>query len=287
MTLMRGKVCLVTGANAGIGKETAAGLAVLGARVILACRDMKKAAAAKMEIRAAAPQSQVEAMRLDLADLRQVRAFARQCAEGQERLDVLINNAGVWKRRRETTKDGLEAVFAINHLGPAFLTLELLPLLKAGAPSRIVFVSSDSHYGGRMNWEDTQFEKEGYGSAAYRQSKLANVLFVKALARRLDGGRVTVNALHPGVVATDIGRDYPRWLLALAKPFRMTAREGARCSIDLAADPRWDHVTGGYFRKSKLVPASDAARNHASQERLWEATLAMLERAGVSAKPPA
>ncbi len=282
---MRGRICLITGANTGIGKETAKGLALLGARVVLACRDMEKAAVAKREIEAEARQDAVETARLDLADLRQVRSFAREFTAGRDRLDVLVNNAGIWKRRRETTKDGLEAVLAVNHLAPALLTLELLPLLKAGAPSRVVFVSSDSHYSGRMNWADLQFERGGYGPAAYRQSKLANVLFAKALARRLEGSRVTVNALHPGVVATEIGRDYPRWLLALAKPFRMTPNEGARCSVYAACDPSLEKETGAYFRKSKLVPASPLAENREAQEKLWAMSLDMLRQAGISLPP--
>jgi len=278
---MNGKICLVTGASAGIGKETAKGLAALGARVVLACRSLDKSEEARRAITAAVPAADIESMRLDLADLGQVRDFSRQFKSRYDRLDVLLNNAGIWKRRRATTQDGIESVFGVNHLGPSLLTLELLPLLKSSAPSRIVFVASDSHYRGRMNWRDLEFKNGGYGPAAYRQSKLANVLFAKALARRLMGSGVTVNALHPGVIATQIGRDYPRILLSLIRPFRGSPAEGAHCSVHVAAASELEKITGEYFRKSRPVPASVLACDAETQEKLWETTLDMLRRSGI------
>ncbi len=193
---MNGKVCVVTGGNTGIGKETARGLAQRGATVVLACRDVGRAEAARDDIARTTGRGDVEVIALDLGSKASIRAFGEKLRAKHDRLDVLVNNAGVWQRSRSTTQDGLEATFGVNHVGTWLLTQELLPLLKRSAPSRIVVLSSAVHYRGQMGWDDLQFERRKYSSfAAYCQSKLANVLFTKALSRRLEGTGVTVNAV--------------------------------------------------------------------------------------------
>lgn len=270
---MNGKICIVTGSNTGIGKETARGLAQRGATVVMACRDVAKAEAARDDIARSTGRKDVTVLALDLGSKQSIRAFAERFRASHDRLDVLVNNAGLWTTSRSTTKDGLEATFGVNHVGTHLLTRELLPLLRKSAPSRVVVLSSSLHYRGKMAWDDLQFERRKYdGSAAYSQSKLANVLFTKALARRLEGTGVTVNAVHPGVVATELIRDYPRILVKLFHLFLLTPEKGAACSLHVAAAPELAGVTGEYFEKSKIKLASKDARDEAAQERLWELT---------------
>ncbi|WP_437739821.1 SDR family oxidoreductase [Sorangium sp. So ce1504] len=273
---MNGKVCVVTGGNTGIGKETARGFAQRGAKVVLACRDTGRGEAARDDIARSTGRKDVEVIALDLGSKASIRAFGERFRAAHERLDVLVNNAGVWRSSRGTTEDGLEATFGVNHVGTWLLTQDLLPLLKKSAPSRVVVLSSKLHYRGRMDWEDLQFERRKYGTtAAYAQSKLANVLFTKALARRLEGTGVTVNAVHPGVVRTDLMRDYPKLLMKLFNLFLLTPEQGAECSLHVATAPELAGVTGEYFEKSRIKPAAEAALDEAAQERLWKLTEAL------------
>ena len=267
---MEGKICIVTGSNTGIGKETARGLAQRGATVVLACREVKKAEAARADIAASTGRSDVAVLPLDLGSKASIRAFAKAFGERYPRLDVLVNNAGLWPTTRTTTADGFETTFGTNHLGTFLLTQELLPLLKAAAPSRVVVLSSKLHYSGKMVWDDLQFERRSYGGAtAYNQSKLANVLFTVALARKLEGTGVTVNAVHPGVVATELARDYPKLVQKLVHLFMLTPEKGAACSIFVATAPELAKVTGQYFEKSRTRPPAKAAIDVAGQDRLW------------------
>lgn len=273
---MNGKVCIVTGGNTGIGKETARGLAQRGATVVLACRDTARGEAARDDIARSTGRKDVEVIALDLGSKASIRAFGERFRAAHERLDVLVNNAGVWRSSRGTTEDGIEATFGVNHVGTWLLTQDLLPLLKKSAPSRVVVLSSKLHYRGRMDWEDLQFERRKYGTtAAYAQSKLANVLFTKALARRLEGTGVTVNAVHPGVVRTDLMRDYPKLLVKLFNLFLLTPEQGAECSLHVATAPELAGVTGEYFEKSRIKPAAAEALDEAAQERLWALTEAL------------
>ncbi len=259
---MNGTLCLVTGGTGGIGKETVRGLARLGARVLLGARDRARGEAARRDIAGA-----VDLVELDLASLASVRAAAAAVRADHARLDVLVLNAGVWSRERRTTADGFELTFGVNHLGHFLLVHELLDLLRA--PARIVVVSSNEHYRGRMEWDDLMFQRRSYrGRAAYRQSKLANLLFTGALARRLATG-VTANALHPGVVATELARDYPQALIKLLNLVLLTPEQGARTTLHLASAPELAAVTGAYFEKSRARPASPRAVDPAAQDRLW------------------
>jgi NAD(P)-dependent dehydrogenase (short-subunit alcohol dehydrogenase family) len=277
---MQGKVCIVTGANTGIGKETARALAQAGATVVLACRDVERAEEARSSIARTSRRDDVALMKLDLADMQSIRTFAADFRARYGRLDVLVNNAGVVTRARSKTKDGFEQTFGVNHLGTALLTFELLELMKSSAPSRIVVVSSNLHYRGKMAWDDPELARGKWsGIAAYNQSKLANVLFTKALARRLASSGVTVNAVHPGVVATDLTRQYPKALVAVWQLFLLTPAQGATCSVHVASAPELAGVTGEYFEKSRIKRASAAALDEAAQERLWTITEDLLGRA--------
>ena len=274
---MQGKVCIVTGSNTGIGKETARGLAQRGATVVLACRDVAKAGAARDDIAATTGRNDVEVEALDLGSTASIRAFAARFKAKHQRLDVLVNNAGVWMTSRTTTAEGFESTFGVNHLGTFLLTQELLPLLKSSAPSRVVVLSSALHYRGKMVWDDLQYERRKFaGTAAYNQSKLANVLFTIALARRLEGTGVTVNAVHPGVVATELSRAYPKLLVKLFHLFLLTPEKGAACSLHVATAPELSKVTGEYFEKSKIKLSAAAARDEAPQEQLWKLSETLL-----------
>jgi len=267
---MKDKVCVVTGSNTGIGKETARGLAQRGFSVVLACRDVAKAEAARDDIVRSTGQREVDVMGLDLANTDSIRAFAQRFAHKYGRLDVLLNNAGLWPTTRSTTDEGYETTFGVNHLGTFLLTHELTPLLCRSAPSRVVILASSLHYRGRMDWDDLMFERRKYdGPKAYSQSKLANVLFMRALSRRLDGLGVAVNAVHPGVVATELARGYPKALVKLFHLFLLSPAEGAACSLHVATAPELEDTTGLYFEKSKPRSPSPRALDMGAQERLW------------------
>ena len=277
---MASKIAIVTGGNTGIDKATALGLAKAGYEVVLAVRDLAKGEAARAEIASLSKSESVILMPLDLADFASIRAFAAAFAQRFARLDVLVNNAGLAPRKRSTTKDGLETTFGVNHVGTALLTLELLPVLERSAPSRIVVLSSGLHYRGKMKWDDLQQASGRYdGLRAYNQSKLANVLFTKALARRLAANGVTVNAVHPGVVATELSRDFPKALTTIFKLFLLSPERGAECSLHVATSPDVAGTTGEYFEKSKPKTASKDARDEGQQERLWTVTEGLIQGA--------
>ena len=207
---MNGKVCLVTGANAGIGKETALGLARWGANVIMLCRDQSRGEAARAEIQKKSGNSNIKLMICDMASQSSIRSFGREFLSEHERLDVLINNHGVLMPKRSITEDGLESTFAINHIGYFLTANVLLEALKRSAPSRIVNVASAAHAYGHIDINNLQGERHYSAVRAYANSKLANVLFTRALARRLTGSGVTANCLHPGAIAAWTGRSYGR-----------------------------------------------------------------------------
>jgi NAD(P)-dependent dehydrogenase (short-subunit alcohol dehydrogenase family) len=274
---MKDKICIVTGGNSGIGKATVAGLAQRGATVVIACRDANKGKAALDEVAAKTGANDVHVMQLDLASLGSVRAFAAAFAAKFSRLDVLVANAGVMTAKRQVTVDGLEMNFGVNHVGHFLLTELLVPLLKASAPSRIVVVSSNMHPSGKLDFEDLAMEK-GWGGS-YPRSKLANMLFVRALAKRLEGTGVVVNALHPGVIATELARDYAAPIRLIAKWFFKSPEQGARTSLYLATAPEAAGVSGRYFVNAKEKQPGAAALDDALAERLWTETERLVARA--------
>jgi NAD(P)-dependent dehydrogenase (short-subunit alcohol dehydrogenase family) len=268
-----GKVCLITGATNGIGLATAETLAKRGAHILVHGRNAPKGAGVVSAIKRASGNEKIEFVQADFASLADVRRLAETVKSRVPRLDVLVNNAGLFAFKRTLTKDGYETTFAVNHLAPFLLTNLLLDKLKSSAPSRVVIVSSAGHRGPMLDFDDLQNEKNFRGFRAYQGSKLANLLFTQALAKRLEGTRVTVNALHPGIIYTGIGGRPTGvrtlvWRVAfsvLGKP----AAEGARTVVYLASSPDVGQVTGGYFIDEKRAEPSAEARDEAAAERLW------------------
>ncbi len=269
---MAGKVCLVTGANSGIGKATAAGLARLGCTVVMVCRDKSRGKDALAEIKAKSGNDSVDLMLADLSSMQSVRGLASEFRRRYGGLHVLVNNAGLFVLRRTTTVDGLETTFEVDYLSHFLLTGLLLGLLKESAPSRVVEVSSIAHYRGHIDFEILKGEK-GYGGwKAYSQAKLAQVLFTYELARRLKGTGVTANCLHPGAVATNIwGRPLGRlgFLMRLTRLFMIGPEKGAETSIYLACSPEISGVSGKYFTKKKERESSEESRDEDVARRLW------------------
>jgi NAD(P)-dependent dehydrogenase (short-subunit alcohol dehydrogenase family) len=276
---LRGKVCLLTGATRGIGRAAADALARSGLTLVLVGRDGPKVEETVRAVRAATGNSQVEGLVADLSLSSEVRRLAKEVHQRYRRLDVLINNAGAIFTRREETAEGREKTLALNHLGYFLLTLELLDLLKASVPSRVVNVASGAHRGMRLDFEDLENRKNYSGLRVYGQSKLMNILFTNELARRLEGTGVTVNALHPGVVSTGFGQNTPGIFSALVKlagPLMRTPEKGAETLVYLATSPEVEGVTGQYFQNSKQSLASPAARNPEAARKLWEASEGLL-----------
>jgi len=272
-----GKTCLVTGANSGIGKETALGLARAGARAVLVCRNQQKGEAALADIRRETGSSELDLLIADMSSLVSVRALAAQVEQRYPRLDVLVNNAGAALWERKLSAEGIEMTVAGNHLGPALLTMKLLERLKASAPARIVNVSSEAHRSARLDLNDLQYETRKYsGIAAYGQSKLLMNAFTFELARRLEGTGVTVNCLHPGVVSTNIWpTDAPlvaRAIMGLMKPFMTNSKRGADVSLYLAMSPDVAGVNGKYFVKSKPVDSNRLSRDPNVIAAVWQWT---------------
>lgn len=269
---MHDKTVVITGANSGIGFVSARSLAGMGAQVVLACRRTDAAVEARAAILAEHPRAWVETVRLDLASLESVRNAAEDILGRFPIIDVLINNAGVARIRREETEDGFERTFATNHLGPFLLTNLLLPAIRA-ARGRIVNVASAAHGMGQIHFDDPNLAT-GYGvMKAYSQSKLANILFTRELARRLDGTGVTVSALHPGTVNTNIWpgeRWYERLVSSVIRRFTISAEAGAGTVIWLASAPEMDGQSGGYYQQCQPARTSSKARDMAAARRLWD-----------------
>jgi NAD(P)-dependent dehydrogenase (short-subunit alcohol dehydrogenase family) len=270
---MEGKVCLVTGATAGIGLVTALELARQGARVIGVGRSPERCAEAARQIREQTGTSAVEFLVADLSSQAEVRRLANQVKAATGRLDVLVNNAGLIRLEREVTVDGLEMTFALNHLAYFLLTNLLFDTVKASTPARIVSVASAAHQGCKINFDDLQGETKYSPWRAYQQSKLANILFTRELARRFEGTGVTANALHPGYVRTQIFRaeGFAGWLMRkAAELFAITPEEGAQTSIYLAASPDVEGQTGQYFVMRKPASSSPESQDEATARKLWE-----------------
>jgi retinol dehydrogenase 12 len=277
MADMTGKTVVITGGNSGIGWQTARALAEAGATVVITARDKAKGEAAVSDLRAASQGGHIELVVFDLGDLASVRSGADQLSTMCERVDVLVNNAGVVLSDRRESADGYEATFAINHLGPFLLTTLLLDRLQHSAPARIVNVSSTAHKGARhgLDFDDLQSTKQYHGMQVYSRSKLANIYFTTELARRLQGTGVTANCLHPCTVKTGYGRDgdssgFLALGLKIAGPFFLSPEKGARTSIFLASSPEVQGVSGKYFVKCKPRVPSKAARDDGAALRLWQ-----------------
>ncbi|HUY64763.1 MAG TPA: SDR family oxidoreductase [Acidimicrobiales bacterium] len=284
---MEGNVVVVTGGNSGIGKETAAALAAMGATTVLACRHPGRAQAAAEEIRARAPDAVVETVSLDLADLASVRRCAEEILARWDRLDVLVNNAGgIWSTR-QVTAQGYEQTFAVNHLGHFYLTNLLAERLRASSPSRVVNLSSVGHHFAAfgMRFDDLQTEGAYVALEAYSRSKLANLLFTGELAHRWSGTGVTANAAHPGPVRSGFGMDGDlRGIVGLGNKvvrlFEIPASAGARTSIYLASSPELAGRSGGYYVRCRPGHMSRHARSQKAAATLWQVSEELLAEAG-------
>ena len=272
---MKGKVCLVTGANSGIGKQTAMELARMGANVVMVCRNEERGARAMSEIMRKTSSNSVDLMIADLSSQNQIRRLAHKFQDRYQRLDVLINNAGIAVDKREENSNGIEMILAVNYLAPFLLTHLLLDTLKISAPSRLINVSSFVHRWTKgINFDDLQAEEKFSAIQVYAQSKLAILMFTYELARRLEGTGITVNALNPGLVKTNLGHDLTGVFKVLEKVLKstlgITSEKGARTSIYLASSPEVEGITGQYFFKQKSKRSSRASYDQEAWLRLWE-----------------
>jgi NAD(P)-dependent dehydrogenase (short-subunit alcohol dehydrogenase family) len=282
MMSIQGKICLITGGTNGIGKVTAQALAQMGATVVIVGRNAEKTAQVVEEIRAASGNKNVDFLLADLSSQQEVRRLAAEFKSKYSRLHVLLNNAGAVFMQRQLSVDGIEMTFALNHLAYFLLTNLLLDTIKASAPARIINVSSDAHTSGKIEFDNLQGERS-YNSKAYGNSKLANILFTVELARRLEGTGVTVNALHPGFVATGFGKNNPGLLMKLIRAavplIARSPEKGAETSIYLATSVNAEGVTGKYFYDSHAIPAAAQATEMAVARRLWDVSAEMVDLA--------
>ncbi|XP_061650683.1 retinol dehydrogenase 12 isoform X1 [Phyllopteryx taeniolatus] len=277
-TRLDGKTVLITGANTGIGKETALDLATRGARVVMACRNVDKGEEAAASIRAAYAQAQVEVRELDLADTCSIRSFAHHFLRDFTHLHVLINNAGVMMCPYTKTNDGFEVHIGVNHLGHFLLTSMLVDLLKRSAPARIVVVSSLAHNFGWIRFHDLHSQGSYNSGLAYCQSKLANVLFARELARRLKGSNVTVNSVHPGTVNSDLTRHSTLMMIffSVFSVFLKTPREGAQTTVYCAVAEELHSISGKHFSDCTPAFVAPQGRSDEAARRLWDTSCELL-----------
>ena len=267
---MKGKICLVTGANSGIGKMMAAGLAGMGATVVMACRNIERGEPALDEIMAVAGDADVELLTADLSSMRQVRALAAEFRRRHDRLDILIKNAGLMTRRRILTEDGMEMQFAVNNLAPFLMTNLLLDIVKASGAARVINVTSGIHSRGRIDFDDLQMAQRYGFVRAYGRSKLANVLFTYELAGRLAHTGVAVNCFTPGMTKTALGRYMSRPTNWMFRRMGRRVEEGADTGIWLASSREVEGVTGKYFFNRKAIESSKLSYDAELAERLWK-----------------
>jgi retinol dehydrogenase 12 len=278
-TSMQGKTIIVTGGTNGIGLVTARELARLGAQVTIISRDPEKCAAVVENIKKETGNPNVEYITADLSVMAEIRQAAYEFKKRHTHLNVLINNAGAYFSSRHVTKDGYEMTFALNHLGYFLFTQLLLDTLKASAPARIINVSSEAHRGAKLDFDDLQNEKKFSGFSVYGQSKLANILFTNELSRRLKDANVTVNAVHPGFVATGFAKNNGSLYSIGMKILSLIARrpdKGAETSIYLASSEEVEGVTGKYFVDSMAVESSKESYDLTAQEQLWNTSLELI-----------
>jgi NAD(P)-dependent dehydrogenase (short-subunit alcohol dehydrogenase family) len=273
---MNGKVILITGATFGIGKEAALALAKLGGTIVIVGRDQVRTAGTVEWLKAESGNHKIDSLLADLSLLSEATRVATEFKSKYQRLDVLLNNVGAIFTHRTQTAEGFEQTYALNHLGPFALTLRLLDVLMASQPARIINTSSSAHRQGHINFDDLQTAQGFNGLKCYGASKLANILFTRALARRLKSTKITVNALHPGVVGTGFGHNTPglfKLLVSVIRPFLLSPAQGAATSIYLASSPDVTNTSGAYFVKCRPAKTSKEGEDQAVQERLWDISL--------------
>jgi NAD(P)-dependent dehydrogenase (short-subunit alcohol dehydrogenase family) len=277
---MSGKICVVTGSNSGIGKETALELMEMEATVIMVVRNQEKGQKALDEIIAQTGNHSGSLMLCDMSSMASIRSFAKEFKKRYNRLDVLVNNAGGQFSKREVTSEGFERTFMVDYLAPFLLTYELLDLLKASSPSRIINVSSGLAKNGKINFDDLQSTKNYKGMQVYSNSKLMLMMFNYELSRQLEGTGVTANALMPGFVATNLGKNSGSLrssiLFKLVRPMQINAKKGAETSVYLASSDEVRDVSGKCFAKKKEVVTCLASYDESIQKRLWDETVVLL-----------
>ncbi len=280
MSDMKGKICLITGSNSGIGKETAVGLARMGATVVMVVRNRERGEKAKAEIIQKTGNQFIDLILCDMSSMNSIKSFASKFKAKYDRIDVLINNAGAEFVKRQVTAEGFERTFAVDYLAPFLLTYELLDLLKASAPSRIINVSSGLAKNGKINFVDLQNEKNYNGMQAYSNAKLMLMMFTYELSRRLQGIGVTVNVLMPGFVATNLGKNSgslrSRIMFTMVRPMQISAKKGAETSVYLASADEVKDVSGKCFAKKKEVQTCPASYDQEVQRQLWSETVRLL-----------
>jgi NAD(P)-dependent dehydrogenase (short-subunit alcohol dehydrogenase family) len=288
MSEMKNKICIVTGSNSGIGKETALSLAKMGATVVMVVRDQERGEKVRREIVRQTGNNSVDLKICDLSLMDSIRSFAKEFKKKYDRLDVLVNNAGALFNKREVTSEGFERTFAVNYLGPFLLTHELLDLLKSSAPSRIINVSSGLAKDGKVDIDDLQSEKNYAGTKAYSRvrapvyanTKLMLMMFTYELARQLKGTGVSANVLMPGFVATNLGKNSGSLssfiMFKVVRPMQVSTKKGAETSVYLASSDEVNDVTGKCFAKKKEVTTCPVSYDEELQKRLWNKTEIML-----------
>jgi len=269
---LKDKIVLITGATSGIGKETAIGAAKLGGTIVFTTRNMQKGELTKDEIVKASNNKKVDFFYCDLTSFDSIRSCCDQFKAKYGQLQVLINNAGVWESKRKVSKDGIESTFAVNYLAPFLMTNLLLDGLKKGAPSRIINLTSGYH-GGTIHFEDIEFKRSFSGRKAYRQSKLAMILFTKLLAEKLEGTGVTVNCVNPGFTSTNLARELNFVLRAFFKLFGKDPKKGAETSVYIASSPEVENITGQYFVNKKIRQSSKESNDIEVAKKLWDSSV--------------
>jgi len=270
---LQNKTAIITGATSGIGRVTAIAIAREGARLVLPVRSIEKGKALQDEIEKETGNTSIEIMHCNLASLDSVRKFSEDFQKKYDKLHLLINNAGLWESKRKESDDGFEMNFAVNHLAPFLMTNLLLDTIKKSAPARIIGVSSTAHKYGKMRFSDLEGKKSWGSMQSYGQSKLANILFTRRLAKELEGSGVTANCLHPGVVNTQLFNKLPGFIQKVSSLFMITPEKGAQTSIYLATSPEVENITGEYFDKKKIAKTTAHARDMQVADTLWEASM--------------
>lgn len=268
-TTMKNKIILITGATSGIGLETARGLARLGATIVFTTRDELRGKQVREELIKTTNNKNIDVLFCDLASFDSIKACCVEYKQKYDKLDVLINNAAIWDHTRRESKDGIENIFATNHLAPFLKTNLLLETLKKSRPSRIINLTSGLHYG-TINFDDIEFKHGFKGIKAYRQSKLAIILFTRSLATKLKGTGITVNCVHPGMNKTKLARDAGTVSRAIFNLISQSPKKGAETSIYLASSPNVRNITGEYFAKSQITKSSKQSYDMNLAERLWK-----------------
>jgi NAD(P)-dependent dehydrogenase (short-subunit alcohol dehydrogenase family) len=273
---MNGKMCMITGANSGIGKATAIGLAEMNATVVMVCRNKERGEPAQKEVIEKTGNKNVDLFLCNLSSLDSIRKMVTEFKSKYQNLNVLINNAGVMLSKQELSVDGFEMNFAVNHLAPFLLTNLLLDMLKKSAPSRIINVASAAHKYGTIDFEDLQSEHQKHRfMGLYGTSKLALMLTSYELNRRLEGTRVTLNTIHPGVVNTNLGVDRSKPKKGIVRRFFKSPEKGAETSIYLASSPEVEGVTANYFINKQEQKSSEDSYNEEYAKKLWDISVEM------------